>query len=205
MKEGQDYIQDIAEIRSMMERSSKFMSLSGWAGIMAGVYALAGAYIAHSFFHFQPDQLLTDTENVAFSLDRLILLALVVLVMAIGTAILLSSRKAAKRGERAWNATSRRLIAHMAVPLLSGGLLILIVIGQGLWALIIPLTLIFYGLALYNASKFTYDEVKSLGILQIMLGLFSAYYFSYGLLFWAVGFGLLHIAYGIFMHLMYER
>ncbi|HYD22953.1 MAG TPA: hypothetical protein VEB40_15830 [Flavipsychrobacter sp.] len=199
MAEEKDHIRDLAEIRSMMERSSKFLSLAGWAGIMAGIYALAGVYIAHNILHFRPD------EEAPDDLRQLCLLAVAILVLAIGTALLLSGRKASTRGERGWNATSRRLLAHMAVPLAAGGVLILILLSQGMIGLIVPMTLIFYGLALFNAGKFTYGEVKFMGIIQIVLGLLSAYFVAFGLFFWAIGFGIVHIAYGIYIHYKYER
>jgi uncharacterized membrane protein YidH (DUF202 family) len=203
----QDHIRDLAEIRSMMERSSKFLSLSGWAGIMAGIYALTGAYIAYDAFHFRPVDITGNNQHISSSSDVLqaSLLAIAILVLAIGTAIYLSVKKAHRKGEKAWNATSRRLLIHMAVPLIAGGILILILLSKGLIGFIPSLTLIFYGLALFNASKFTYDVVKFLGIIQVGLGLLSAYAIEYSLLFWAVGFGLVHIVYGIYIHFRYER
>jgi hypothetical protein len=208
MKEQQEYIRDIAEMRSMMERSSKFLSLSGLAGIMAGVYALSGAYIAYKVFNFNPGGIVynsSQSESVTTGLPQVIFLAITVLLLAVGTAILLSYKKANKRGEKFWNPTARRLLINMAVPLIAGGLLILILILKGLIGLVAPFTLLFYGLALYSASKFTYEEVKSLGLIQIGLGLAGSYFVEYGLLFWAIGFGVFHIAYGIYMHYRYER
>lgn len=192
----------------MMERSSKFLSLSGWAGIMAGIYALTGAFIAHKVFGFTPDQIAfrsMDTGSSPASLQKVIFLALVVLALAIGTAFLLSANKAKKRGENAWNTSSKLLLANMAVPLMTGGILMLILFSKGLFGLIAPLTLVFYGLALYNASKFTYEDVKFLGLIQVALGLASTCFIEYSLLIWAIGFGLVHIIYGIYMHLRYER
>ena len=208
MTEEQEYIRDIAEIRSMMERSSKFLSLSGWAGIMAGIYALSGAYIAWKIFDFNPGEIVYSTTNsgdLSSGLWKVIFLAFIILILAIGTAIFLSSKKANRRGEKAWNATSRRLLSNMAVPLVVGGILILILFSKDLIGLIAPFTLLFYGLALYNASKFTYDEVKLLGMIQMGLGLISSYFIEYGLLFWAIGFGAVHIVYGIYLHFRYER
>ena len=81
MKEEQNYIQDIAEMRSMMERSSKFLSLSGLAGIMAGIYALSGAYIAYKVFYFNPDEMVYSNSiqsgSLSFSLLKVIFLALI--------------------------------------------------------------------------------------------------------------------------------
>jgi len=192
----------------MMERSSKFLSLSGWAGIMAGLYGLAGAYIAYAYFNFNPDRIYyeyNDPSGLTSSLFNVTGLAVIVLILALVSAVLLSRRKAIKKGEKIWNATSRRLLVHMAVPLISGGLLILIFISKGLIGLLVPATLIFYGLALYNAGKYTIDEVKSLGIVQIVLGLISSYFVEYSLVLWAAGFGIVHIIYGIYMHFRYER
>ncbi len=207
MKEEQDYIRDITEIRSMMERSSKFLSLAGWSGILAGIYALAGAYIAYSVFDFNPADLVYSNAPGSLSsrLWKVVILGLVILILAIGTAVYLSHKKASKKGEKLWNPTTRRLLIHMTVPLLAGGLLILILISKGLIGLVAPFTLLFYGLALYNISKFTFEEVKTLGLIEIGLGLISSYFIGYGLLFWALGFGLAHVLYGIFIHYRYER
>jgi len=168
---------------------------------MAGIYALAGAYIAWSILDFNPDEIVYTINN----LPQLIILAILILILAVGTAIILSSRNANKRGENIWNPTSRRLLTSMAVPLFAGGILILIFISKDLIGLITPLTLVFYGIALYNGSKFTYDIIKFLGMIQIGLGLISSYFIEYGLIFWAIGFGVGHIVYGIFMHFRYER
>lgn len=208
MKEKQDYVRDIAEVRSMMERSSRFLSLSGLAGMMAGIYALAGAYIAYEFFSFNPDEKVysnTGSGILPSGLLKVIFLAIIILVLAIGTAIFLSYKKANKRGEMLWNPAARRLLINMAVPLVAGGLLILILISKGLIGFIAPFTLLFYGLALYNAGKFTYEEVKSLGLIEMVLGLLGSFFVGYGLLFWALGFGVVHIIYGIYMHYRYER
>ncbi len=201
MKEEQDYIQDIAEIRSMMERSSKFLSLSGWAGILAGFFALAGAWIATSVLGFQPDEIFYSYPDLTY----LFLTAAAVLFLALISALLDSQRKALKQDKKAWNATSRRMLASMAVPLLSGGILILLLISNGLLGLIAPLTLLFYGLALYNAGTYTIREVRVMGYVQMILGLLNMAFISYGLLFWAIGFGLVHIVYGIYMYFRFER
>lgn len=208
MESEQKYIRDLSEIRSIMERSTKFLSLSGLSGVMAGIYALAGAYIAYELFYTDADSVLyntTDRPEISGNVLNLVLLAMIVLALAIGTAIFLSYRKSRKRGEKVWNSAARRLLLNMAIPLVAGGIFILILISKGLLGLIAPVTLIFYGMALINAGKFTYEEVKSLGIIEIVLGLIASYYVGYGLLLWAVGFGLMHIVYGIYMHLKYEK
>jgi hypothetical protein len=201
MKKERDHIQDITEMRSMMERSSKFMSLSGWAGVMAGIYALAGAWIAYAMLDFNPDAIFYTTPN----LPKVIFLALGILILAFITAIYFSRKKAKNKGEKIWNATSRRLLVNMAVPLLTGGVLTVILISKGLIGFITTVMLLFYGLALFNAGNFTIIEVRLMGLVQIILGLINIWFIEYSLLLWAVGFGVVHIVYGIYMHFRYER
>lgn len=208
MKTQQDYLRDIAEIRSMMEQSTKFLSLSGWAGILAGIYALAGVWIAFRFLNFSDSDWTipaTVPLGIAGSVGKLIGLALAILILAIATAVYLSYRKAGKRGETIWNATSRRLLILMAVPLVTGGLLVFILIYKGWIVLALPLTLIFYGLALYNAGSITFGEVRMLGLIEIGLGILCACFSNLALWIWAIGFGLFHIIYGIYIHYKYEQ
>jgi uncharacterized membrane protein YidH (DUF202 family) len=208
MKDERDYIRDITEMRSMMERSSKFLSLSGLSAIILGIYALAGAFIAYRFFSFNPDQIVYDNTasgSVPADFLQVIFLAMGILVLALATVVFFSYKKARKRREKAWNPTARRLIINMAVPLIAGGILVLILVAKGLFGLMAPCSLIFYGLAMYNSGKFTYEEVRSLGLIEIGLGLAGCYFIEYGLLLWAIGFGVMNIAYGIYLYYKYER
>jgi len=201
MKKEQDYIKDITEIRSMMERSSKFLSLSGWAGIMAGIYALTGAWVASSVYQFNPDQFYYSSPG----LQTVMMLALIILILALITAIYSSRKKAKKIGENIWNPTSRRLLGSLSIPLITGGVLILILLSKGLIGLIAPVMLLFYGLSLYNAGFYTIPEVRYMGVIQIGLGLISTWFIEYSLLLWAIGFGVVHIVYGFYIHVKYER
>lgn len=207
-KDSRSYINDLADIRSMMERSSKFMSLSGWAGAVAGCYALIAAAVTYFYFGVNPTRLTytaeTDPEFLS-ALPGVVLTGLITMFLAISTAIVFSSKNSSRKGESAWNAASRQLTVNMAGPLLSGASLIIIMMSMGLYGLVAPLTLIFYGLALFHAGKFTFDDVKFLGIIQILLGLIAARYLEYSLPIWAIGFGLVHIVYGTYMYYRYER
>lgn len=208
MKNEKDYIKDISEIRSMMERSSRFLSLSGLSGVMAGIYALAGVLVAYLVFGFNPDSVtysMTGTAGTPANISSVIIVALIILALALGTVVYLSRRNAGKRGEKMWSPTTRRLLANMMVPLSTGGILIVILILNGLAGLAAPISMIFYGLALFTASKMTLEEVKLMGIIQISLGLTAILLIQYSLIIWALGFGLVNIVYGIYMHYKYER
>ena len=190
----------------MMERSSRFLSLSGLAGILAGTYALVGAFVAHTLLKFRPTEIGYSAEGLTpQELRNLLILAGIVLVLSVGSAIWLSYKRSLKREESFWNATSRKLVYQMGIPLATGGVLLLVMMVQGLTGLLAPMTLIFYGLSLYNAGLLSYHEVKSLGLIQVAFGLISAALIEYQLLFWAAGFGVMHIVYGILIHLKYER
>jgi hypothetical protein len=207
MKEIQEYEKDIASIRSMMERSVKVISLSGLSGILAGIYALIGATVAHFtiYYPFSPFGLRFYFVNEQTVVYKLFMVALLVLVASIGTGIWLSHRKAKKLGTTIWNRPSQQLLIDMLIPLVTGGLFILVLISRGYFVIISSACLIFYGLALIYAGRNTYKEVQFLGITEIALGLLSALLPGYGLIFWTIGFGVMHIVYGALMHFRYDK
>jgi len=203
--------EDLASIRNMMERSSRFISLSGLSGIMAGIYALAGAVYAYFKIYnmhairAESSYKLADPTGTKEHVAELITVALIVLVLSIGTGTLLTVRKAKRAGQKIMGKSSKALIFNMLLPLLTGGALILIFISRGYIGIVVPSCLIFYGLALAGASHYTFTDVKYLGIMEIILGIIAALYTGYGLIFWSIGFGLLHIIYGSVMYLKYDK
>lgn len=199
------YIEDLKEIKDIMNRSSRFISLSGLSGISAGISALIGAYLAYRIVYTNPDyQQFGRIFLTNESITQLLLIALGTLILAIGTGIYFTTRETKKRNQKIWDIQTRRLLINLFIPLLSGGILCLILLFKGYIGLVAPLTLIFYGLALVNASKYTLNEIRSLGLMEIVLGLLATYFIGFGLLFWSIGFGILHIVYGIIMQWRYK-
>ncbi len=207
MKPVQEYEQDIASIRSMMERSFKFISLSGLSGVLAGVYALGGSVAAYFVARYPvvPWKMRTYSIQPVNVIVQLLSIAAVVLVLSIGTGLWLSNKKAKKHGLSLWTSASRKMVINMLIPLVSGGLFILIMLYNGHYGLAAPACLIFYGLALIQGSSNMVDEVRYLGYSEIILGLIASVYQGYGLMFWAIGFGVLHIVYGTIMHNKYDK
>jgi len=200
--ENKDYLEDLKEIKNMMSKSSTFLSLSGLSGVLAGCYALIGALVAHLLIR-DNDYIYIKLESKTFQF--LLIDALCILVASTITGIVLSYYKAKKNNENLWNATSIRLLTNFMVPLITGALLIILLLNEQVYGLVAPLSLIFYGLACFNASKYTFRDVRFLGITQIILGLIAVKFSGFGLYFWVLGFGLCHIFYGAMMWFKYER
>ena len=203
---------ELNSIRNLMERSSKFISLSGLSGILAGIYALIGTAVAYKILNMgaQPGPLdahyhITDDLERITQVYQLLFTAVIVVTCALLTGFILTRAKAKKNDQSIWGQTSRALLFNMAVPLITGGVLILIFINRGYYGIVAPSSLIFYGLALVSASSYTYTDVKYLGLCEIGLGLIAACLPGYGLIFWAIGFGVLHIVYGSMMYFKYDR
>lgn len=202
-----DIYSELSSIRNLMERSSKFISLSGLSGIMAGIYALIGAFIGYKIVYNDHGGLQYRSSYISEPevLWQLTLIAVFVLVLSLITGIWLTIRQARKKGEKFWNPVSKRLLVNMAIPLLTGGLFILILLIRGDYGIIASACLIFYGLALIAGSNYTLSDVKWLGFCEIALGLVAALLPGYGIVFWTAGFGVLHILYGSIMHFKYNQ
>lgn len=204
--EERDVHAELTSIRELMERSSKFISLSGWSGILAGLFALAGAGWAYTLIRHQTGSSETEPYLLEDGLvQSLFMIALAVFVMSVVTSYWLTMRKAKSRNEHVWNPVSRRMLAAIAIPMVTGGLYIAGLVWNGQHGHIASGCLIFYGLALVAGSQYTLNEVKWLGIGEILLGLLALILPGYGLILWAIGFGLLHILYGTIMHFKYEK
>jgi hypothetical protein len=205
----------LEEIKQMMHRSSRFISLSGWSGIAAGICALVAAWVAYqkiSQYTLENSTNYNDMQGTyifkggqLLLANQLLIVGLLTFIAAFFFAFLFTWFRSRKTGVLVWGFTARKVMINLAVPMVVGALLIWRITDLGVYGLVAPVCLIFYGLALINASKFTLSEVRYLGYLQLLLGVINLWAMSYGLYFWAAGFGVLHILYGIIMWNKYER
>jgi hypothetical protein len=202
--ENKKYLEDLNEIKSLMKKSTQFLSLSGFAGVFAGIYALLGAAMVKYLLEIYQVNYSEIFINKNFFI-QIIIIAILVLVLSITTAFYLSFKKAKKNNENFWNPTSKRMSISFAIPFLTGVILILLLLKNQYFDLIMPMCLIFYGLSCISASKYTFGDVKYLGILEIILGLILIEFTGFGLLFWSLGFGVLHIIYGSIMYVKYDK
>ena len=226
MNENQKHIEDLQQIRSIMERSTQFISLSGLSGISAGIFGLIGAALA--YLKLAGEFSISSSNNRLYSGDvvdvmdinffnvvrmnlafgptlDLVIIATGTLGLALIFATIFTARKAKKDGNNLWSPTAKKLLVNTAIPLVVGGLFCIALLKHGLFGLVAPCTLIFYGLALINGSKYTLPEIRYVGVLNIILGLLNTIYIGQGLFFWALGFGVIHIIYGVVMYFKDER
>lgn len=205
---------DLHDIKQIMERSSRFISLSGWSGVAAGTCALVGAYFAHIALqkdHYFSVSTSSQNEYTYFPFflkqllyDRLFHIAILTFIAAFVSAFIFTYITSHKNNTPVWSATSRRLLLNVSIPMIVGAIFLLKLIENGNYGLIAPGCLIFYGQALVNGGKYTLSEIKYLGYCEIFLGIVSCWFTELGLYFWAAGFGVFHIIYGILMLRKYE-
>ena len=215
---NQEHQQDLHHIKQMMERSSRFISLSGLSGIAAGSCALVGAYFANNVISSSRGNVLKNldtnindasrTGNLsieAFMGNHLFVIAIITFISAFILSFLFTYLRSKKTNTPLWGSISKRLFVNVMIPMIAGGIYLLKLIENETYGFIAPGCLIFYGLALVNASKYTLGEVRYLGYCQIALGLINLWFIGFGLYFWAIGFGILHVIYGVYMWNKYER
>lgn len=194
--ESKEYLKDISEIRSMMSRSSRFVSLSGYAGIFAGIYAITGAFLGRYVFF--------SSLEIHYVLDTFMLIKIGILLLSIAglsfvTSYYFTTKLARKNNVKVWDVTTRLMLINFFIPMFVGGILIIILLAQSFFGLAASMMLLFYGLSLINASKYTIGNVRYLGFFEVMLGLFCAAFPSFGFWAWVVGFGVAHILYGFIL------
>lgn len=199
------YAEDLKEIRDIMNRASRFISLSGLSGVSTGIIALAGALLAYQIIFKRRDYLVYNAVELNKSdLTYLLFIAIGTLILSIGSAVFFTDRKTKKQHQVVWNIQTKELLLSLSIPLVTGGLLCLMLLFKGFVGILPPLTLIFYGLALLNGSKYTLSEIKNLGLIDILLGLIAFQFINYGLFLWALGFGFVQIVYGIIIQIKYK-
>lgn len=201
--EQKDLFKELGQIRSLMEKSSKFVSISGLSGVLIGCYALIGTAFA-SYSLYNPYHIMGMVPGNISMVDLLLGTAILILLLSLVTGWLMARKKARKNRQSIWNITSKSLLFAVSIPLLTGGIVSLVLLAEDYYHLIAAMLLIFYGLALSAGSIYTFAEVKWLGILEITLGLVALCFPDYGLLLWGLGFGVLHIIYGFIVYKKYE-
>ena len=215
MNDQNHHLDTLQDIKQMMERSSRFISLSGLSGIAAGSCALVGAWFAYGIIESGKTPAnnlrhITRNDTIDISIgdwmgNQLVQIAAITFIAAFILAFVFTYLRSKKTGTPIWGTTARRLLINVMIPMVAGGVYLLKLMENQAYGLIAPGCLIFYGLAVLNASKYTFPETKYLGYSEMLLGIISLWFIGYGIYFWALGFGVLHIIYGTVMWWKYER
>jgi len=196
--EKEKYLDDLSEIRKIMSRSARFISLSGLSGVSTGVIALAGALLSYKLVFRHHDYLVDEAVPInGESLGTLLLVAVGTLLFSVVSAVWFTGRKSRKENQRVWDDQARRLLISLLIPLTTGGILCLILLFKGYVGFVPALTLIFYGLALVNGSHYTFSHIRYLGITEIVLGLIAFLFIGQSLYLWMLGFGVVQMIYGL--------
>jgi len=212
MENKEKHLEALTGIRALMERSSRWVSFSGVSLVSAGIIAIIGAVVVSVYlkmgFLTQDKAMMpgipgsnSDPEIIS----TLIITALIIFTVALAAALVISSRKAKQQNMIFWDSMTKRVFLNHFIFLFTGGVFCIILVYYGIYFLIVPAMLIFYGLALINVSKFTMNEIAQLGIIEILLGVFASFLTVYPLLMWVIGFGVLHLVYGSYVYFKYER
>ena len=198
--------EELVHIRSMMERSSRFISLSGLSGVFAGLSALLGGVSVYQLFKVNGIEYFEDNHQLYSTslITELILTAFVILFFALAFGIFFTVRKSKKLNLPIWTSATKNMLFNLAIPLIAGAVFCIALVYHQMFILVAPSTLIFYGLALLNAEKYTYSDIKYLGFSEVILGSIALFFVGYGLVFWILGFGILHIFYGLLLFKKYK-
>ena len=199
-------LQTVKEIKALMEKSSKFLSFSGLSIVLIGVFALIGASVARRVLlpvkAFQGEYATAEWVDVA---PNLMILAVLVFAVSLATVFLFAAWKSKKMRQPFFKKVTYRTFVNFFLPLFVGGIFCVALLFNGNVGIIAPAMLLFYGLSLINVSKFTYGNIFWLGCCETILGLLCAFFPGKGLLFWSLGFGFLHIAFGVYFYVVVER
>lgn len=207
MDQYSEQLQALTDIRSMMEKSTKFVTLSGKTGISIGIIALIyvatcygiGGALPFQYQYFHERLLLSDGVMGLSTLRFIFILGLITLALSLIMGYYFTMKRTQKAGIKLWSKSFKLMLVNIAIPLITGGIFTIFLILHGAWELVSSSMLIFYGLSLINGAKYTLQDINSLGLAEIGLGILSLFVAGYGLEFWAIGFGLFHIIYGLKM------
>ena len=206
---------DISLIKNLMEKSSKFSNLSGYAIATTGLLALLGAVFVYfdlgisiSEKYISYAELINQTGNansIYTKIKLLVIIASLILLTSLLILYVTAKLKSERHDINLFNSSFSRALKSLFIPVLSGGIFCGFLILHKMYGLVAPATLIFYGLGLISASKYSYNELELLGYLELLLGTIASYYMGSGLLFWMIGFGIGHIILGVFIHYKYDK
>lgn len=206
--EPEPSLEELKKIRSLMERSSIYHSLSGLSGVAAGVIGLIVYAVVYGlvdpFIEEQPQVKYTD-EGRLYLIKIFFGASVICLLLAFAAIFFFNWRKARRNDLSFFEPAMQKMFVNLFIPLIAGGLYSVMLLREQQFLLIAPSMLIFYGLAMIQASRHTIIEIRYLGLVELVLGLIAIFMKEYGIWFWLAGFGAVNLIYGAYIYFRYER
>ena len=200
------------DIREMMSKSSRFQAISGWSIVVIGLYAAVASAMAAAVIgvgdwlpcceNLQRFAVLNTPSRIRIAA----LIAIGLFALSLLTVFVAAIIKSKRNNLRfAFDKRMCQMLVDFFIPLIAGGLLSMALVQQGHYGLTSSIMLLFYGLALVNCSHYTYPALRWLGYSELLIGIIDCFTMSHALLFWFLGFSVMHILFGVIYVIMFER
>jgi hypothetical protein len=175
-------------IRETMESAAEFTAVPGWGGVAMGLTALAAAWLA---------------ARQASPLNWAIVW-LAEAFVAVAIAAPAAATKARRANSSLFSGPGRKFVLSFAPPIVVGGLLTLVLIQLGIFSALPGVWLLLYGTAIVTGGAFSVRAVPIMGLCLMAVGAASLFApAAFGNYFMAAGFGLVQIAFGLWIALRY--
>ena len=171
-------------IRHAMERSATFTAVPGVGGALMGAVGLLAAGVGAA----QP------------TAERWLAVWLSAAAIALAVGLFMMRRKAARLGLPLAGAPGRRFALGLSAPLFAGAALTYGLWLHGEWALVAPTWLLLYGTGVLTGGAFSVAPMRVLGVAFMSIGVAALFTPpSWGNAWLAIGFGVLQVAFGIYI------
>jgi hypothetical protein len=175
-------------IRETMENAAEFTAVPGWGGVAMGVTALAASVLAA--------RQTTPRGWLAVWLAEVF--------VAVAIAASTAATKARRANSSLFTGPGRKFVLSFAPPIFVGGLLTFALFQLGAMAALPGVWLLLYGTAIVTGGAFSVRAVPILGLCMMVLGTGALFATGHwGNYFMAAGFGVVHIAFGVWIALKY--
>ena len=174
-------LEDLHFIRETMESAAAFTAVPGVGGVIIGITALVAAFVA--------------TRQAGPSAWLVTWLAEGVLAFAVASGTMI--RKARRAQTPLLSRPGRKFVLSLSPPLLAGALLTGVLYHAGQVGVLPGLWLLLYGAGVVTGGAFSVRIIPLMGICFMMTGGMALFCPpAWGNILMAVGFGVLHIAFG---------
>jgi len=207
--EHQKHLENLSELKSILSKNTRFLSFSGLSGVIAGITALAGEYLFYNLYlaTFSSSSNYADVRNLADMklFYSALLIALSIIGISVIVGVILARKKIRMQGSTVNRDLLKNTLIHILVPILVGGAICFVASFTDHFIYIPAFLLIFYGLGLFNGSRFSFDDLKIVGLVFMGLGLITYAYPNLSMWTWGLGFGVGHILYGLRVYFVHDR